>query len=141
MQVALTDRAESPFDNVAHHEVQQRVEEELQEASRALSHHTDPARSGRHVIRRDRGCARHFAGHGEVSAHTRRDALRKRLAEDVREVGPELGLLAPDIVSEREQTAYGLSGNAQSGSRTRASREDSTLREGSRGGRPAEVTP
>ena len=33
MQVALTDRAESPFDNVAHHEVQRRVEEELQEAS------------------------------------------------------------------------------------------------------------
>ena len=30
MQVALTDHADSPFDHVAHHEVQRRVEEELQ---------------------------------------------------------------------------------------------------------------
>ena len=29
LQIALTDPAESPFDNVAHHEVQQRVEQEL----------------------------------------------------------------------------------------------------------------
>src|ERR1043166_1507066 len=29
MQVALTDHADSPFDNVAHHEVQARVEQEL----------------------------------------------------------------------------------------------------------------
>src|SRR5215467_10267567 len=29
VQVALTDRADSPFDNVAHHEVQARVEQEL----------------------------------------------------------------------------------------------------------------
>ena len=29
MQVALTDHADSPFENVAHHEVQHRVEEEL----------------------------------------------------------------------------------------------------------------
>jgi hypothetical protein len=67
-----------------------------------------------------------------------RDALRKKLAGYVREVGPELGLLAP--VDERP--ADGLSGRRPGGA-TRDSRDGSreSLREGSRGGRPAEVTP
>jgi RNA polymerase sigma-70 factor (ECF subfamily) len=54
-----------------------------------------------------------------------RDALRKKLAGYVREVGPELGLLAPaDVHSKAGQS--GASRNSQ---------------EGSRGGREVEVMP
>jgi RNA polymerase sigma-70 factor (ECF subfamily) len=50
-----------------------------------------------------------------------RDALRKKLAGYVREVGPELGLLAPN--NKRQNGA------------------SQSSREGSRGGREVEVTP
>jgi len=58
-----------------------------------------------------------------------RDALRKKLTGYVREVGPELGLVAP--VDERQNGA------------TQSSRESfrESSREGSRGGREVEVTP
>jgi hypothetical protein len=57
-----------------------------------------------------------------------RDALRKKLAGYAREVGPELGLLAPEDAADqaRHRAAQG-------------SKESS--REGSRGGREVEVTP
>jgi len=54
-----------------------------------------------------------------------RNALRKKLTGYIREVGPELGLLAPvDVLANERQN-----GTTQSS------------REGSRGGREVEVTP
>jgi hypothetical protein len=58
-----------------------------------------------------------------------RDALRKKLTEYVREVGPELGLLAPVDLSSGACVNDRQSGGSRS------------AREGSRGGREAEVTP
>ena len=55
-----------------------------------------------------------------------RDALRKKLTGYVREVGPELGLLAPAGMNAFWQER-------------RTARQ--SLREGSRGGREVEVTP
>jgi len=57
-----------------------------------------------------------------------RDALRKRLTGYVREVGPELGLLAP--AEERDSGSQSSRHNSRDGSR-----------KGSRGGRELEVTP
>jgi RNA polymerase sigma-70 factor (ECF subfamily) len=133
----LVDPGESPFEQFAHTEVRAAVEQSLQQVP-------EPYRTA--LILRDleemsyEEIAEVLAiSLGTVKSRiTRgRDALRKRLTGYVREVGPELGLLAPDD----EQTAYSLSDNGRQSSRTRASREDSNLRESSRGGRPAEVTP
>src|SRR5580658_2075917 len=133
----LVDPGESPFEKFAHGEVRAAVEQALQQVP-------EPYRTA--LILRDleemsyEEIAEVLAiSLGTVKSRiTRgRDALRKRLTGYVREVGPELGLLAPDD----EQTAYSLSDNGRQSSRTRASREDSNLRESSRGGRPAEVTP
>ena len=95
MQVALTDHADSPFDNVAHHEVQARVEEELRKLS-------EPYRTT--LILRDLEDMSYeeIAEVLEISLGTvksrltrGRDALRQRLTPYVREVGNELGLTAP----------------------------------------------
>jgi RNA polymerase sigma-70 factor (ECF subfamily) len=104
VQAALTDRAESPFDNVAHHEVQQRVEEELRKLP-------EPYRTT--LILRDLEDMSYeeIAEVLQVSLGTvksrltrGRDALRQRLMPYVREVGNELGLTAPDE-SLRSQVA------------------------------------
>jgi len=96
MQAALTDRADSPFDNVAHHEVQQRVEEELRKLP-------EPYRTT--LILRDLEDMSYeeIAETLEVSLGTvksrltrGRDAMRQRLTPYVREVGDELGLTAPE---------------------------------------------
>jgi len=96
MQAALTDRADSPFDNVAHREVQQRVEEELRKLP-------EPYRTT--LILRDLEDMSYeeIAEVLEVSLGTvksrltrGRDALRQRLTPYVREVGDELGLTAPE---------------------------------------------
>jgi RNA polymerase sigma-70 factor (ECF subfamily) len=95
MQVALTDHADSPFDNVAHHEVQARVEEELRRLA-------EPYRTT--LILRDLEDMSYeeIAEVLEISLGTvksrltrGRDALRQRLTPYVREVGNELGLTAP----------------------------------------------
>ena len=95
MQVALTDHADSPFDNVAHREVQRRVEEELTKVP-------EPYRTT--LILRDLEDMSYeeIAEVLEISLGTvksrltrGRDALRQRLASYVREVGNELGLTAP----------------------------------------------
>ena len=71
MQVALTDHADSPFDNVAHHEVRQRVEEELRKVP-------EPYRTT--LMLRDledmsyeeiAEVLRDFAGHGEIATDAR----------------------------------------------------------------------
>jgi RNA polymerase sigma-70 factor (ECF subfamily) len=102
IQVALTDDAESPFENVAHHEVQQRVEEELRKLP-------EPYRTT--LILRDLEDMSYeeIAEVLEISLGTvksrltrGRDALRQRLTPYVREVADELGLATPEQ-SERPE--------------------------------------
>jgi RNA polymerase sigma-70 factor (ECF subfamily) len=135
----LVDPGESPFEQFAHAEVRAAVEQSLQQVP-------EPYRTA--LILRDLEemsydeIAEVLAiSLGTVKSRiTRgRDTLRKKLAGYVKEVGPELGLLAP----VDEQPADGLSGNPRQSGATRNSRDGSreSLREGSRGGRPAEVTP
>jgi RNA polymerase sigma-70 factor (ECF subfamily) len=95
MQVALTDRADSPFESVAHHEVQHRVEEELR-------HVAEPYRTTLILRDLEEMSYEEIAEVLEISLGTvksrltrGRDALRQRLAPYVREVGNELGLTAP----------------------------------------------
>src|SRR5580700_1016807 len=96
MQSALTDRADSPFDNVAHREVQQRVDAELRQLP-------EPYRTT--LILRDLEDISYeeIAEVLQISLGTvksrltrGRHALRQRLAPYVREVSLELGLTAPD---------------------------------------------
>jgi len=91
----LVDEHESPFDDVAHHEVRARVEEELRKVP-------EPYRTT--VVLRDLE-EMSYEEISEImnvtlgtvkSRLTRgREALRQRLAAYVREVGDELGLEAP----------------------------------------------
>jgi RNA polymerase sigma-70 factor (ECF subfamily) len=92
---ALVDRHKSPFDTVADHEIQARVEGELRNVP-------EPYRTA--VVLRDIEDLSYeqIAEITQVSLGTvksritrGRDALRKRLNEYVREVGPELGLSPP----------------------------------------------
>jgi RNA polymerase sigma-70 factor (ECF subfamily) len=96
MQEALVDEAESPFECAAHEEVRARVEEELRRIP-------EPYRST--VILRDleEMSYEEIAEVLDISLGTvksrltrGREALRKRLTEYIREVGPELGLLNPE---------------------------------------------
>lgn len=96
MQEALVDEGESPFESAAHEEVRARVEEELRKIP-------EPYRTT--VILRDleEMSYEEIAEVLDVSLGTvksrltrGREALRKRLAEYIREVGPELGLLSPE---------------------------------------------
>ena len=105
MQVALTDHADSPFDSVAQHEVQHRVEEELRKVP-------EPYRTT--LILRDLEDMSYeeIAEVLEISLGTvksrltrGRDALRQRLAGYVREVGNELGLTAPTEDSNESRSA------------------------------------
>ena len=107
VQAALTDRAESPFDNVAHHEVQRRVEEELRRLP-------EPYRTT--LILRDLEDMSYeeIAEVLEVSLGTvksrltrGRDALRQRLTAYVREVGDELGLTVPEEELRSQVTGGG----------------------------------
>ncbi|HUK49049.1 MAG TPA: sigma-70 family RNA polymerase sigma factor [Terriglobales bacterium] len=91
---ALVDRGKSPFDTVADHEVQARVESELRKVS-------EPYRTA--VVLRDIEDLSYeqIAEITQVSLGTvksritrGRDALRKRLSEYVKEVGMGLGLNA-----------------------------------------------
>jgi RNA polymerase sigma-70 factor, ECF subfamily len=140
LRTALTDPAESPFDNVAHHEVQQRVEEELRKLS-------EPYRTT--LILRDLEDMSYdeIAEVLEISLGTvksrltrGREALRQRLTLYIREVGDELGLTAPgfseeqrsdDILSEQEHQNNEHRNNEHQGTRTRVAA----------GGRRVEVMP
>ena len=107
MQLALTDHSDSPFDNVAHLEVQRRVEEELQKVP-------EPYRTT--LILRDLEDMSYeeIAEVLEISLGTvksrltrGREALRQRLASYVREVGNELGLTAPEESSSLRSRVTG----------------------------------
>ena len=107
MQTALTDPTDSPFDNVAHREVQQRVEEELQKLS-------EPYRTTLILRDLEEMSYEEIAEVLDVSLGTvksrltrGREALRQRLTPYVREVGSELGLAAPEDSELRTQVAGG----------------------------------
>ncbi len=92
----LVDHSESPFDNVVHEEIRAHVEEELRKVP-------EPFRTA--VILRDleEMSYEEVAEITEVSLGTvksrltrGREALKTRLAAYIREVGPQLGLHAPE---------------------------------------------
>jgi RNA polymerase sigma-70 factor (ECF subfamily) len=96
LEEALIDPADSPFENVVHEEVRSHVEEELRNVP-------EPYRTT--VILRDleEMSYEEIAEITEVSLGTvksrltrGRDALRRRLTEYVREIGPQIGLQAPE---------------------------------------------
>lgn len=112
MQAALTDRAESPFESVAHHEVQRRVEEELRKLA-------EPYRTTLILRDLEEMSYEEIAEVLEISLGTvksrltrGREALRQRLTPYVREVGEELGLIAPE---EEHGLANKISQNQLSG--------------------------
>ena len=95
MQMALTDRHDSPFDNVAHHEVQRRVEAELRRVP-------EPYRTALVLRDMEEMSYEEIAEILQISLGTvksritrGRQALKQRLAPYVREVGGELGLNQP----------------------------------------------
>jgi RNA polymerase sigma-70 factor (ECF subfamily) len=101
VNLALVDRHKSPFDTVADHEVQARVEAELRNVP-------EPYRTA--VVLRDIEDLSYeqIAEITQVSLGTvksritrGRDALRKRLNEYVREVGAELGLKPANVSRSR----------------------------------------
>jgi len=108
MQVALTDHADSPFDNVAHHEVQRRVEEELRKIP-------EPYRTTLILRDLEEMSYEEIAEVLEISLGTvksrltrGREALKQRLTPYIREVGAEMGLTAPqEQEKERAPRASG----------------------------------
>jgi len=110
MQNALTDRADSPFDNVVHREVQQRVDTELRQLP-------EPYRTT--LILRDLEDMSYeeIAEVLQISLGTvksrltrGRQALKQRLAPYVREISVELGLIPPveeEPASLRSEVAAG----------------------------------
>jgi len=106
MQMALTDHTDSPFENVAHHEVQARVEEELRKVP-------EPYRTTLVLRDLEEMSYEEIAEVLEISLGTvksrltrGRAALRQRLAPYVREV-EELGLTAPEDGNSRSQVGRG----------------------------------
>jgi RNA polymerase sigma-70 factor (ECF subfamily) len=112
----LVDPGESPFESFAHSEVRSAVDKALQQVP-------EPYRTALILRDLEEMSYEEIADVLQISPGTvksritrGRDALRKKLAGYVREVGPELGLMSPEEC--RNRTA-----------------------EGSRGGREVEVTP
>jgi RNA polymerase sigma-70 factor (ECF subfamily) len=106
---ALTDRTDSPFDNVAHREVQQRVDAELRRVP-------EPYRTTLILRDLEEMSYEEIAEVLQISLGTvksrltrGRQALKQRLAPYVREVSLELGLTAPEeeSVSLRSPVAGG----------------------------------
>jgi len=113
MQNALTDRSESPFDNVAHREVQKRVDEELRQV-------TEPYRTTLILRDLEEMSYEEIAEVLQISLGTvksrltrGRQALKHRLAPYVREVGGELGLAAPEEVEEEESLQAQVAGGGR----------------------------
>jgi len=109
LQNALTDRHDSPFDNVAHREVQARVETELRRV-------TEPYRTTLILRDLEEMSYEEIAEILQISVGTvksritrGRQALKKRLAAYVREVGNELGLALPEQETEH-QVSGGVEG-------------------------------
>jgi RNA polymerase sigma-70 factor (ECF subfamily) len=128
----LVDKGESPFEKFAHTEVQAAVEQALQQVPEP--YHTALILRDLEDMSYEEIAEVLAISLGTVKSRITRGryALRQRLAGYVREVGPELGLLAPeeDRDEEREERKKDP---------TQSSRE--TSRERSRSGREIEVTP
>ena len=104
VQAALTDRADSPFDKVAHHEVQARVDEALRKVP-------EPYRTTLVLRDLEEMSYEEIAEVLQISLGTvksrltrGREAMRQRLVSYVRESGTELGLSQPES-QERRTTA------------------------------------
>ena len=114
MQNALTDPSDSPFDNVAHREVQQRVAAELRRLP-------EPYRTTLILRDLEEMSYEEIAEVLQISLGTvksrltrGRQALKERLAPYVREVGAELGLTAPDIEEDECERVPHLAGGGRS---------------------------
>ncbi len=112
LQNALTDQHDSPFDNVAQREVQLRVEAELRRVP-------EPYRTTLILRDLEEMSYEEIAEILQISVGTvksritrGRQALKKRLAPYVREVGEELGLALPE-----EEEAAGVRQQAAGGGR------------------------
>lgn len=104
LQMALTDHADSPFESVAHREVQARVEAELCKVP-------EPYRTTLILRDLEEMSYDEIAEVLEISLGTvksrltrGREALRQRLAPYVQEVGNELGLSAPKKLEKEERS-------------------------------------
>ncbi len=113
MQAALTDPAESPFDNVAHREVQRRVEQELRQLN-------EPYRTTLILRDLEEMSYEEIAEVLEISLGTvksrltrGRDMLRQRLTPFVREVGHELGLTAPELDNGEQEARVQVAGGGR----------------------------
>jgi RNA polymerase sigma-70 factor (ECF subfamily) len=107
MQNALTDGHDSPFDSVAHREVQQRVDAELRKVA-------EPYRTTLILRDLEEMSYEEIAEVLQISLGTvksrltrGRQALKQRLAPYVREVGGELGLTVQEDVQVESQVAGG----------------------------------
>ena len=76
VRAALIDERESPFDSAAHEEVRARVEMELRKVPEPYRSTVILARSGRHVVRRDRGSARNLTRDSEVPLDSRTGGVK-----------------------------------------------------------------
>jgi RNA polymerase sigma-70 factor (ECF subfamily) len=102
MQNALTDRHQSPFDNVAQREVRQQVDAELRQVA-------EPYRTTLILRDLEEMSYEEIAEILQISLGTvksrltrGRQALKRRLAPYVREVGGELGLTLPEEDQDNE---------------------------------------
>jgi RNA polymerase sigma-70 factor, ECF subfamily len=104
---ALTDHSDSPFDNVAHHEVQAQVDRELRNVP-------EPYRTTLILRDLEEMSYEEIAEVLQISVGTvksrltrGRQALKERLMPYVRKVGAELGLTAPAEPNSETQLAVG----------------------------------
>jgi RNA polymerase sigma-70 factor, ECF subfamily len=117
MQSALTDRHDSPFDNVAHREVQKRVDAELRQVA-------EPYRTALILRDLEEMSYEEIAEVLQISLGTvksritrGRQALKQRLEPYVREVGGELGLAAPEVHEESSLRSRNLQNQVAGGGR------------------------
>src|SRR5438105_10346255 len=110
----LVDDRDSPFDNVAHKEVRDRVEQELR-------HVPEPYRTTLILRDLEEMSYEEIAEITETNLGTvksrltrGREALKQRLAEYIRQAGPQLGLLLPDTRKQPRGTGtMGASGQLE----------------------------
>lgn len=107
MRNALTDRTDSPFDNVAHREVQAQVDRELRKLP-------EPYRTTLILRDLEEMSYEEIAEVLQISVGTvksrltrGRQALKERLTPYVRKVGAELGLTAPEEPESETRVAVG----------------------------------
>ncbi len=107
MRQALTDHSDSPFDNVAHREVQAQVDRELRNLP-------EPYRTTLILRDLEEMSYEEIAEVLQISVGTvksrltrGRQALKERLMPYVRKVGAELGLTEPEELDSKTQIAAG----------------------------------